>query len=203
MPGRMGHENVTMQNLEIVAVDTTKNVVLIKGSIPGPNKSFVVIKSAVKKDKVDQVIELLDVNLEHQKNELLEEAKKVGAKVTTSMAIAEMKELIAEATIQHEANLKEQAELLEKAKGLGISKADKLKLDELRNTVAKAEEIEASRANAKEEPTTEEKVDIEDDLQDSSNDGNDDHISSNDKENNKTVENETAKEDEVKEGGEA
>ncbi len=48
LPGHMGNETVTIQNLEIVAVDVEENVVLIKGNIPGPKNSFVVIKSSVK-----------------------------------------------------------------------------------------------------------------------------------------------------------
>ncbi len=49
LPGHMGVKKVTIQNLEVVSVDTTKNVMLVKGSVPGPNNSFVTIKSAVKK----------------------------------------------------------------------------------------------------------------------------------------------------------
>ncbi|MCF8001111.1 MAG: 50S ribosomal protein L3 [Halanaerobiales bacterium] len=41
MPGRMGHDKTTIHNLEIVKVDTEKKVVLVKGSVPGPNKSIV------------------------------------------------------------------------------------------------------------------------------------------------------------------
>lgn len=48
MPGHMGHEKTTIQNLQIVAMDPAKNLVLISGSVPGPRKSFVVIKQNVK-----------------------------------------------------------------------------------------------------------------------------------------------------------
>mgnify|MGYP000859674374 CR=1 FL=1 len=48
MPGRTGGETVTIQNLEIVKVDLEKNIILIKGNVPGPKKSFVVITNAVK-----------------------------------------------------------------------------------------------------------------------------------------------------------
>ncbi len=48
MPGHMGHETVTLQNLTIAAVDATKNVILVKGNVPGPKKGLVVIKTAVK-----------------------------------------------------------------------------------------------------------------------------------------------------------
>ncbi|HJH33897.1 MAG TPA: 50S ribosomal protein L3 [Ligilactobacillus aviarius] len=48
LPGRMGGKRVTIQNLEIVKADTENGVLLIKGNIPGANKSFVTIKSTVK-----------------------------------------------------------------------------------------------------------------------------------------------------------
>lgn len=48
MAGRMGGERVTVQNLEVVRVDTEKNVLLIKGSVPGPKNSYVTVRSAVK-----------------------------------------------------------------------------------------------------------------------------------------------------------
>ncbi|ANB56600.1 50S ribosomal protein L3 [Anoxybacillus sp. B7M1] len=48
LPGRMGGERVTVQNLKIVKVDVERNLLLVKGNVPGPNKGLVVIKSAVK-----------------------------------------------------------------------------------------------------------------------------------------------------------
>ncbi len=48
MAGRLGGETVTIQNLEVVKVDLEKNVILIKGSVPGANKSYVVITNGVK-----------------------------------------------------------------------------------------------------------------------------------------------------------
>ena|SRR5690554_1600539 len=49
MAGRMGNERVTVQNLEVVRVDADKNLILIKGAIPGPKKGLVSIKPTVKK----------------------------------------------------------------------------------------------------------------------------------------------------------
>lgn len=46
--GRMGNEKVTVQNLEVVRVDTAKNLILIKGAIPGPKKGYITIKETVK-----------------------------------------------------------------------------------------------------------------------------------------------------------
>ncbi|AYF53759.1 50S ribosomal protein L3 [Clostridium botulinum C] len=48
MPGHMGHKKSTVLNLEVVKVMADKNVILIKGGIPGPNKGYVVIKNTVK-----------------------------------------------------------------------------------------------------------------------------------------------------------
>ena len=61
LPGHMGNETVTIQNLEVVAIDLDENVILIKGNIPGPKNSFVVIKSSIKNPdaKVD-ASELVD-----------------------------------------------------------------------------------------------------------------------------------------------
>lgn len=48
MPGRMGAEKVTVQNLEIVQVDADKNLILVKGSVPGPRRTLITIRKAVK-----------------------------------------------------------------------------------------------------------------------------------------------------------
>jgi large subunit ribosomal protein L3 len=48
LPGRMGGEQITIQNLEIVKVDTDRNLLLIKGNVPGPKKSFLKIRTAIK-----------------------------------------------------------------------------------------------------------------------------------------------------------
>lgn len=48
LPGRMGGQRVTIQNLKIVKVDPERNLLLIKGNVPGPRKGLVIVKSAVK-----------------------------------------------------------------------------------------------------------------------------------------------------------
>ncbi len=48
LPGHMGSVNITIQNLEVVKIIPEKNLLLVKGSIPGPKKSIVEIKSSVK-----------------------------------------------------------------------------------------------------------------------------------------------------------
>lgn len=49
LPGRMGNETVTLQNLQVMKVDADRNVLLVKGSIPGPKNSYVTVKASVKK----------------------------------------------------------------------------------------------------------------------------------------------------------
>ncbi|MGF7049768.1 large subunit ribosomal protein L3 [Paenibacillus sp. DS2015] len=49
LPGHMGHTTITVQKLEVIKVDVERNVLLIKGAIPGPKNSFVKIKETVKK----------------------------------------------------------------------------------------------------------------------------------------------------------
>ena len=48
MPGHMGTEKVTAQNLLIVKVDADKNLILVKGAVPGPNKSLITLRESVK-----------------------------------------------------------------------------------------------------------------------------------------------------------
>ena len=51
MPGHMGAKKITIQNLEIVRVDAEKNLLLVKGAVPGPKKALVTIKETVKSGK--------------------------------------------------------------------------------------------------------------------------------------------------------
>lgn len=60
MPGHMGSAATTIQNLEIVSVDLENNAILVKGNVPGPKKSLVMIKTAIKNsDKVNEAPELI------------------------------------------------------------------------------------------------------------------------------------------------
>lgn len=51
LPGRMGGKRVTVQRLTVVRVDKDRNLLLIKGAIPGPKKGLVIVKNTVKPDK--------------------------------------------------------------------------------------------------------------------------------------------------------
>ena len=48
MPGHMGAVKVTVQNLEVVRVDAEQNLILVKGAVPGPKKSLVMIKDTTR-----------------------------------------------------------------------------------------------------------------------------------------------------------
>ena len=49
LPGRMGRERVTVLSLRLIKIDTEKNLLMIRGAVPGVNKSLVFVRSAVKK----------------------------------------------------------------------------------------------------------------------------------------------------------
>ncbi|MBS3942928.1 MAG: 50S ribosomal protein L3 [Dethiobacter sp.] len=49
LPGRMGHSQITVQNLSIVRVDSDKNILLVSGSVPGPQGGLVEVKESIKK----------------------------------------------------------------------------------------------------------------------------------------------------------
>lgn len=51
MAGKMGHDRVTVQNLEIVRIDADKNLILVKGAVPGNKKGLVTVKETVKNHK--------------------------------------------------------------------------------------------------------------------------------------------------------
>jgi large subunit ribosomal protein L3 len=51
LPGHMGAEQVTIQNLKVAKVDVENQLLLISGSVPGPNKGLVIVKSAIKSAK--------------------------------------------------------------------------------------------------------------------------------------------------------
>lgn len=59
LPGHMGHEQITIQNLMIVDVDVENNYILVSGNVPGPKNSYVFIKSAIKGYKNYSPVELI------------------------------------------------------------------------------------------------------------------------------------------------
>ena len=97
MPGQMGNVKSTIQNLEIILVDQDNEAILVKGSIPGPRKCFVVVKEAIKGLKSKEPAKLIDTSLSKLKNQLVQEANKVGAQVNSSMDVKEIQKLINDA----------------------------------------------------------------------------------------------------------
>ena len=74
LPGHMGHEQVTIQNLEVIKVDLENNVILIKGSVPGPKNSLVLVKASVKTgDKTKAPVELVVYEEDVPTEEVIEE----------------------------------------------------------------------------------------------------------------------------------
>src|SRR3989440_3037449 len=71
MPGHMGDERVTVQNLQVMQVRESEKVILISGAVPGANGSYVVVRPAVKHPE-----RLLALHAEHRKHEEEEKAKK-------------------------------------------------------------------------------------------------------------------------------
>ena len=96
LPGHMGHKLVTVQNLEIVEIDLDKNIILVKGNVPGPKKSLVIIKSAIKNEgKINEQDELITyVEVEEPVAEETEATTEAEATVeeTTETPAEEVKE---------------------------------------------------------------------------------------------------------------
>ena len=60
LPGHMGYKLITVQNLEVIEIDLDKNIILVKGNVPGPKKSLVIIKSSIKHEgQVNEMDELV------------------------------------------------------------------------------------------------------------------------------------------------
>lgn len=98
LPSHMGAVQVTIQNLEVIKVDLEENYILVKGSVPGANKSLVMIKSAVKTDKKNEPFDVLVYEVEEEiSNEEIEtttENEVVAEEVTTQ------EEVVAESTTE-------------------------------------------------------------------------------------------------------
>ena len=106
LPGHMGNEIVTIQNLEVVSTDLENNVILIKGNVPGPKNSFVVIRSSVKhpgaKNKEKELVSYDEKILEEINEEIVENAEEVISDVveTVEEVNPEVVEEVAEENIE-------------------------------------------------------------------------------------------------------
>ena len=91
LPGHMGNELCTIQNLEVVDVDLENNVILVKGNVPGPKKSLVMIRTSVKKgEKVNEAEELISyVEVVETPVEETETVEEVNTEATEEVAVEE------------------------------------------------------------------------------------------------------------------
>jgi len=71
MPGHLGHERVTVQNLQVMQVRENENIILVSGAVPGANGGYVIVRPAIKHP--ERVVAL---HAEHRKHEEEEKAKK-------------------------------------------------------------------------------------------------------------------------------
>ena len=71
MPGHLGDERVTVQNLQVMQVREAEKIILVSGAVPGANGSYVLVRSAVKHPE-----RLVALHAEHRKHEEEEKAKK-------------------------------------------------------------------------------------------------------------------------------
>jgi large subunit ribosomal protein L3 len=71
MPGHLGDERVTVQNLQVMQVRETEKIILVSGAVPGANGSYVIVRPAVKHPE-----RLVALHAEHRKHEEDEKAKK-------------------------------------------------------------------------------------------------------------------------------
>jgi large subunit ribosomal protein L3 len=114
LPGHMGNAATTIQNLEVVSVDLENNVILIKGNVPGPKKSLVMIRTSVKKgDKANQAIELVSYEVEEEKpvevEAEIEEANEELAKEEAEKEAEEKKKEAAKKAAQEQAKKEAEA----------------------------------------------------------------------------------------------
>ncbi len=73
LPGHMGNETKTIQNLEIIEVNVAENYLMISGNVPGPKKGLVLIKSAIKNIKPTTAKDLINYQTESVIDEVIEE----------------------------------------------------------------------------------------------------------------------------------
>ena len=96
LPGHMGNEQVTIQNLEVVKVIKEDNIILVKGNVPGPKKSLVIIKSGVKANgKSAKALELVsyeEVKEPEVTDEVVEEVVEETPVETVEEEVTEVKE---------------------------------------------------------------------------------------------------------------
>ena len=99
LPGHMGNETITIQNLMVVDVDKENKYILISGNVPGAKNSFIFIKEAIKGSKYEGAVELVSY----------EEGTEVVAEETPANEVVE-NEAVVEETVTEEAPAEETKE---------------------------------------------------------------------------------------------
>jgi len=92
LPGHMGSETITIQNLEIIEVNASENYILVSGNIPGPKKSLVLIKSAIKNSRKKNPKEIITYVEEKVVDEVVEETAATEEAVETAEVVEETTE---------------------------------------------------------------------------------------------------------------
>lgn len=125
LPGHMGSETITIQNLMIVDVNVNENYILVSGNVPGPKKSLVLIKTAVKNSRKVEIPEL--VTYKEEVNEVVEE-ETVNENIETTEEVAdemvETTDEVAETeetneTVENDADASEETENVETSTEVG------------------------------------------------------------------------------------
>ncbi len=101
LPGHMGNETVTVQNLEIIEVNPSENYILVSGNIPGAKHSLVCIKSAVKNSRKKDVKEIISYE-EEPVVEVTNEEVEVSEPEVKEEATSEISEEVEETSVENE-----------------------------------------------------------------------------------------------------
>ena len=109
LPGRMGCETTTIQNLTVVEVDTKLNYILISGNIPGPKQSLVVIKEAIKGGKKEN-FELISFEEEEEAETTVEKVEEPKEEVVKEEPKEETEEKVEEPKVEAEEKVEEPVE---------------------------------------------------------------------------------------------
>lgn len=108
LPGHMGFETKTIQNLEIIEVNTAENYILVSGNIPGAKQSLVLIKTAVKKANKGEAKEILSYVEETVVDEVVENTDSAVEETTETEATEVVEETVEEVTEAEETEAAEE-----------------------------------------------------------------------------------------------
>ena len=102
LPGHMGCDTITIQNLEVIDVNVAENYILVSGNVPGAKNSLVLVKSAVKNSRKKNVKELVEYTEETVVDEVKEETaapvEETSTEVVEETPVEETAEEVVEET---------------------------------------------------------------------------------------------------------